>query len=476
MLGTLGISPSRIPAYRAVLDRMQCGTISVPLDYRDPNGTRITVALTRVPAVDQAHRLGSLAVNPGGPGQSGYLMPVQLISSSTVDAELNDRYDLIGFDPRGVGYSTKFDCPQAAPVMQPVGAITEAEARAMYDQQAANNKACGNADRAFLSTLTTLNVARDMDQIRAALGEPRLNFLGISWGTSLGAVYHTEFGANVGRMFLDSVAPPHFRMDAFNAARADAAEREFDRMAAWIAQRNDVYGFGTTAAQVKAAVVALRVQYDAGPKKFTDLSMTVDGSTVARNADVNTRLWPQSAQILAELRDSYTIATAPPTLKEVFGHDGSSSPPPAGTPEQLNTTMYQAAFCNNDPSRSDFATVWADYQAMQARDPAVGRANPFDAGCAGWPLPVQTYQLHRTDASVVLSGHLYESFSIYRWTPETRATIGGTVFTVSDDVHASVMRVPDCAAQVVSYFNTGQITHGCAGMPVPNDPPASGTS
>ncbi len=82
-------------------------------------------------------------------------------------------------------------------------------------------------------------------------------------------------------------------------------------------------------------------------------------------------------------------------------------------------------------------------------------------------LPVQTYRLHPTNAAVVLSGHLYESFSVYQWTPEMQAAIGGTIFTVSDDVHASVMRVPDCAAQVVSYFNTGQIAQGCAGSPVP---------
>jgi pimeloyl-ACP methyl ester carboxylesterase len=331
----------------------------------------------------------------------------------------------------------------------------------------AANTACGNANRAFLGSLTTLNVARDLDQIRAALGEPTLNFLGMSWGTSLGAVYHTEFAANVGRMFLDSVAPPRFRMNTFNAARADAAERDFDRMAAWMAHYNGVYGFGTTAAQVKAAVVALRVQYDTHPKTFTDLASTVDGSIVAQNADQNTRLWPQSAQILAELRDFYTRATAPPTLKEVYGNDGSSSTPPAGTPEQLNMTMYQAAFCNNDPSRSGFAATWAEYQATQTRDPATGRANQFDAGCAGWPLPVQSYHLHRTPASVVLSGHLYESFSVYQWTRAMQTAIGGTIFTVSDDVHVSVMRIPDCAAQLVSYFNTGQITQGCAGSPVP---------
>jgi pimeloyl-ACP methyl ester carboxylesterase len=471
VLRFIGVPDDQFPAAHALLSRMECGTVAVPLDYRDPTGPQITVALTRLRAVDQAHRLGILALNPGGPGGSGYLMPFQLLLSSPVDAQLNQRYDLIGFDPRGVGYSTSYNCPPlpSAPLPQPpVGPVTEAQARLIFAAQAAQNAACGNSNPAFLRSLTTLNVARDLDRIRVGLGERTMNFLGVSWGTWLGEVYHTAFAAHVGRMFLDSVAPPHFRLDTFTAQRADAAERDFDRMAAWLAAHNDVYGFGTTAVQVRVAVVALRARYDAGPKTFTDLAMPIDGSIVALTASQNSQAWPLAAEILKELRDSYTSATAPPTLKQVLGGGGQSTPPPAGVPARFNPTMGQSALCNEDPSRSDFRTAWAAYQAMLARDPATGRANPFSAGCAGWPLPVQEFQVHRTDASVVLSGHLYESVSVYRWTPQAQAAIGGTVFTVRDDVHGSVLREPDCAAQAVSYFDTGHLADGCAGAPVPD--------
>ena len=467
-----GVPDDRLPAYRALLDRMECGTVTVPLDYGRPDGPTISVALTRLRAVDQAHRLGVLALNPGGPGGSGYLMPADVLTTNAVDARLNQRYDLIGFDPRGVGYSTKYDCPPPAdPGPEPVaGPLTEARARAIFGAEAAANAACGNANPAFLHSLTTLNVARDLDRIRAALGEQRLNYLGVSWGTWLGEVYHTQFADHVGRMFLDSVAPPHFSLDSFTALRADGGERDFDRMAAWMAQHNDVYGFGTTAAQVRAAVAALVARYDAGPKTFTDLDglPPLDGTVVAVSASQNSRLWPVAAEVLKELRDSYTSPTAPPTLKQVIGGNGPRPLPPPGVPEEFNRTMGQAAFCNEDPSRSDFATAWAAYQAMLARDPATGRANGFDAGCAGWPLPVQEYQVHRTPASVVLAGHLYESVSVYQWTPQAQAAIGGTVFTVADDVHGSVLRVPACAAQALSYLDTGRIGRGCPGSPVPD--------
>jgi pimeloyl-ACP methyl ester carboxylesterase len=466
VLRYLGVPDDGISAYRAVLKRMECGTVSVPLDYRRPGGRKITVALTRLRAVDQAHRLGVLALNPGGPGGSGYLMPVNVLRTNSVDARLNQRYDLIGFDPRGVGYSTTFNCPQDSS-SEPVGPVTRAQAKAIFEAGAAHNASCGHAAPAFLRSLTTANVARDLDRIRAALGERRLNFLGVSWGTWLGEVYHTQFAAHVGRMFLDSVAPPHFRMDSFTALRADAAERDFDRMAAWIARHNDVYGFGTTTAQVKAALIAMRNRYDAHPKTFTDLNRPIDGSLVATAAGQNSQSWPLAAEALTELRDSHTSPTAPPAVKQLFG-GGSEETPPPGAPEQFNPTMGHTALCNEDPSRSDFATAWADYQAMLTRDPVTGRANPFSAGCGGWPLPVQEYQVHRTPASVVLSGHLYESVSVYQWTPQAQAAIGGTVFTVRDDVHASVLQVPACATQALSYLNTGRIGPGCAGSPIPD--------
>lgn len=474
VLRYLGVPDGGISAYRAVLNRMECGTVRVPLDYRRPGGRKITVALTRLRAVDPTHRLGVLALNPGGPGGSGYLMPANVLRTNSMDARLNQRYDLIGFDPRGVGYSTTFDCPQGSP-SAPVGPVTRAQAKAVFEAGAAHNASCGHADPAFLRSLTTANVARDMDRIRAGLGERRLSFLGVSWGTWLGEVYHTQFAAHVGRMFLDSVAPPHFRMDTFTALRADAAERDFQRMAAWTARHNDVYGLGATAAQVKAAVIALRDRYDAHPKTFTDLDRPIDGSLVATAAGQNSRSWPLAAEVLKELRDSYSSPTAPPAVRQALG-GGPEQPPPPGTPEQFNPTMGHAALCNEDPSRSAFTTAWAAYRAMLTRDPVTGRANPFGAGCAGWPLPVQEYRVHSTPASVVLSGHLYESVSVYQWTPQAQAAIGGTVFTVRDDVHASVLQAPACATQALSYLTTGRIGSGCAGLPIPDSTTPSTTS
>ena len=461
------VPPDRLDRFKELLARLECGSVSAPLDYGRPHGRQITVALTRLKALDQAHRLGSLALNPGGPGGSGYLMPVQLLAMGDA-VGLNERYDLIGFDPRGVGYSTKLNCSWSAgdPGPLPAGPLTREAARRVYDVQVQANAVCGRSDPAFLGQLTTANVARDLDRIRFGLRERRLNFVGVSWGTWLGVVYRDLFPAGVGRMFLDSVAIPRFSVVAFLDGRAAAAERNARRMTAWLAQRHDLYGFGTTPDQVRDAIVALRADYDASPRRFTDIDMTFDGEIIAEAASQNAQVWPLASQILKELRDA-TGPTAPPTVKEVIGEPSSPSEPPADLPEQMNRTMNRAAFCNEDPSRLGFDAAWATYQQRLADNPLTGRTGGFSAGCAGWPLPVQPVRLHPGGSSLVLSGHRYETPSPYEWTLQTKAIVGGQVYTVDDDVHGSVLREPACAADLVSYFDTGRIDGGCAGVQVP---------
>jgi len=470
------VPPDRRERFTALLARLECGTVSVPLDHSRPHGRQITVALSRLKARDQAHRLGSLALNPGGPGGSGYLMPVELLTMSDTNAGLNERYDLIGFDPRGVGYSTKVDCPPPTedPGPRPVGPISEEAARRLYDIEVRANATCGRSDPAFLGQLTTANVARDLDLIRVGLGERKLNFLGVSWGTWLGVIYRSLHPGSVGRMFLDSVAIPRFSLLAFENGRAAAAERNSLRFAAWIARHHDPYGFGTTPERVRDAIIALRADYDANPRRFTDLDRPIDGALIAVSASQDAPVWPLAGQVLKELREA-TGPTAPPTVKEVLG--GGQPPteppptePPADLPERYNPTMNQAAFCNEDSSRLGFDAAWAAYQERLARNPVTGRGGGFSAGCAGWPLPVQAVQLRPGGGSLVLSGHRYETPSPYEWTLQTKAIVGGKVYTVDDDSHGSVLQEPACAADVVSYFDTGRIDGGCAGVPVPDGP------
>jgi pimeloyl-ACP methyl ester carboxylesterase len=464
-----GITQDRLPEARALLDRLECGVIEVPLDYANPRGEHISVAVTRLAAEDPEHRLGSLAVNPGGPGGSGYLMPVDLVMSNEASAGLDDRYDLVGFDARGIGYSDTTDCGRQGGGPGAPGPLTEAAARALYDSAVAWNQACSQSDPGFVGELTTENVARDLDRIRRALGERTLNFLGVSWGTKLGTVYRSLFPDRVGRMFLDSVVHPVAGADEVADARAAAAERDFGRFAAWLAARDSVYGLGDTRAEVTAAVAGLVRAYDEAPHRYSDLPMAGDGALVARVAAQDSRAWERAGRALAELRDAAGDAdgAAPPTVRALLGAGASLPQLPAGAPEAFNATMRAAAECNEAAERPTFEEAWADYQERLAANPVTGRSGIFSAGCAGWSLPAQPAPVEASRGSLVLSGHRWESAAPYAWTPATRDLVGGRTYTVGDDVHGSAMRTGDCAADVVGYFETGRIDRGCAGSRVP---------
>jgi pimeloyl-ACP methyl ester carboxylesterase len=449
-----GVRDKELAEYRRLLDRLECGGLSVPQNYADPRGEQITIGVTRLKAADQEHRLGSLALNPGGPGGSGYLMPVEVVRKG---AELDRRYDLIGFDPRGVGHSTKVACPEEEGRPRP-GPVTEREARRLYGELVERNRECARSDPGFLGQLTTANVARDVDRIRAALDEPKISFYGVSWGTGLGAVLRSLFPGRVDRMWLDSVMHPDFWSDGISEDRPEAAGRDFQRMAAWIAERDAAYGLGASRGQVASTLEKMRRSYDADPLTFTDIDLTVDGHLISQVAGSASSLWPRAAQVLAELLDAEGPA-APPAVKEMFGGG-----PPAGGKDM---TAGLAFHCNEDTSATSFASGWSAYQERLKRYPVTAQATPFVPKCAGWPLHTEKPRLRPVGGSLMLSGHRYETATPYEWAPSMQAAIGGTLATIDDDVHGSALRVPGCAAKIVDYFETGRRTTTCPGVPIP---------
>jgi pimeloyl-ACP methyl ester carboxylesterase len=192
------------------VDGWQCGTIEVPLDYGDPAGQTIKIALTRHAASDDAERLGSLVVNPGGPGASGIDVVHGLLDQ--LPQELASRFDLVGFDPRGVGQSTAIDCitdkqMDAAADLDPTP-DTAAEIDAIIEQLSTTAAACAADQGELLAHLGTMSSARDLDRIREAVGDDKLTYLGFSYGTSLGATYADLFPDKVRALVLDGVVDP----------------------------------------------------------------------------------------------------------------------------------------------------------------------------------------------------------------------------------------------------------------------------
>ncbi|GGS66854.1 peptidase [Planobispora rosea] len=192
---------------------LQCGKLAVPLDYAEPDGEKIDIALLRIRATGPGERIGSLLFNFGGPGASGV---DTLAQAAKAFGSLGARYDLVGFDPRGVERSSGVRCGgnemmdrYTATDSAPGDETERAEIEQIYKEFAS---ACQETSGKVLPYVGTVSAARDMDRIREALGEAKLNYFGISYGTQLGAVYATKFPGKVGRFVLDAPLDPSVSM------------------------------------------------------------------------------------------------------------------------------------------------------------------------------------------------------------------------------------------------------------------------
>ena len=196
-----GATPEETERLRAY----QCGVAEVPLSYRDPTGQSIELAVGRLPAADPARRLGSLFWNPGGPGGSGRI-------PRPFSDELHARFDIVGFDPRGVAASTPVRCFESnAQAIELLGwdfPITLAQERRVVDLSRRATELCAQNGGPILEHMSTANVARDMDLLRQAVGDAQMTYLGYSYGTHIGEVYANLFPDQVRALTLDSVIDP----------------------------------------------------------------------------------------------------------------------------------------------------------------------------------------------------------------------------------------------------------------------------
>ncbi|GAA1697330.1 alpha/beta hydrolase [Kribbella yunnanensis] len=239
---------------------LTCATLQVPVDYRQPSGATVPLLITKQAAKDPSKRLGALFVNPGGPGGSGTIAAGILAAPdetgfTPLQPAVLDAYDVIGFDPRGVRHSAAISCAEPTyfptPQPDPDAAANRDTMWKLWDGYADR---CGDKVGALLPHLGTDNVARDMDRIRAALGEQKLNYLGFSYGTYLGAVYTELFPQRVGRMILDGNIDPTPPDVFYQAAMAQsvAFQKRLGTYLAWVAKYDAVFHLGTTVRAVRA--------------------------------------------------------------------------------------------------------------------------------------------------------------------------------------------------------------------------------
>jgi pimeloyl-ACP methyl ester carboxylesterase len=264
----------------------QCAYITVPLDYRNPTGRQILLAVSIVHA-DPSKRRGVLFLNPGGPGGAGLDMPrlfYFLLSNTLGDAAAQSvlaQYDLVGFDPRFVGHSTGATCGQTAEQADQM--FVPLQQNHSFDATSAFEKAVAadcaqNIGASTVPFATTANTARDMDTIRKRLGEDKINYFAWSYGTYLGAVYSTLFPDRTDRVILDSNVDPNWVWRQVFRAWGSGGALRWPDFANWAAANDATYHFGATADAVTATYFQLYDRADAQP--FSDPDLLGDATLV----------------------------------------------------------------------------------------------------------------------------------------------------------------------------------------------------
>ena len=375
---------------------VECATLRVPLDYAHPNGTQINLALDRLPASDPPHRIGSLLVNPGGPGAAGRPLPSELrqaaLAAGGSDAEVFARFDVVGFNTRGVSASTPaIDCGNATDQYQQADFAphTTQQRRLLVAETRSFVQACAQHSGDLLRFVDTTNVVRDMDRIRIALGEPTISYLGYSYGTLLGAAYAHLFPNRIRAVVLDSAVDPNTILNT--AASSSQSARDIDR--AFQAFARDCAAHPTCAFYSGGDPVGAYDRLSASVAGKALVVPSQPGRTVTQNQVVST-----VALALADLPESGPGLEA--ALVQAQSGDGS-----------LFAKLYDNSF-ERGPSGSNFLEVntvtdcidalgprgTAGYRALitriQAQEPRFGQAEiSTELPCAYWPVKPKPPQL-----------------------------------------------------------------------------------
>ncbi|MDG6108057.1 alpha/beta fold hydrolase [Dactylosporangium aurantiacum] len=439
---------------------VRCASVRVPLDYAHPAGRAIEIVVSRRPASDPARRRGVLLTTGGGPGGPGVPLPDQL--SHSLDAAVLAAYDLVGFDMRFVERSTPITCgrPTEEPGgfwvrvdgYQPFGA-TVAQAR-QFARDCARNAGWA------LPHATTANAARDIDIIRAALGEPRISYLGGSYAALLGAVYATLFPGRVDRLVLDSPPDSATIWRQYELDRTAAMEDNYGAFVAWVAANDAAYGFGATPDAAGAALTSLFRRAATEPIVAGDHAWTLDElGYLFVLATFFEQLWPVVALDVAAIRSG----SPPPIPLDIRA---SAAPGTPGVPADNHTAVNQVFRCADNAWPRDLRTYRRDLAVLGRAFPVYGPANANVGPCAFWPSARDNTVAVSADpagGALVLAAR-HDAAVPPANSLATRAAIrGARLVTVDRRVHVPLLSgqaTPCMTAAVTDYLVTGALPAG----------------
>jgi len=350
---------------------LQCATLTVPVDYAQPKGPSLALAVVRRPAAPTSQRLGALVVNPGGPGASG----VDLVRNGFGRADgFAVRFDIVSWDPRGVGQSQMLACGAGSAAFQRLDPDpSDATGLATLDQAAQGLAAdCASHVGPLLDHLGTDTTARDLEQLRRALGEPKLTYAGFSYGTAIGLAYAQRYPTRIRAMVLDGVVEPDWDLQQFLSVQTSALDQTLQRI------------FDACNADAHCPVHDAGAVYDQLAARLVDHPLAVAGGSVGA-ADLAT----------AAIETTYDPSSSSQTfLTALAAADVGEGGPVAALADRYrqavpNFMSYVAVLCVDLPHPVGAAAYQAMAQGLEARSPRLGGSVANELlPCAFWPAPV----------------------------------------------------------------------------------------
>ena len=441
-------------------DEGECAKLRVPIDYAKPSGPTIELAVNRQKATGT--KKGSLVVNPGGPGGSG--VDYAAAADTIVSSGVRESFDVVGFDPRGVQRSAAITCVGDAELDDLLGADPSPDNAAEQKELLATDKsfadACKKNAGPLLGHVSTAEAAKDMDVLRAALGEDKLDFLGKSYGTFLGASYADQFPKKVGRMVLDGVLPPDITMAELNAGQAKGFETALDAYLASCTKESDC-PLGNEPAAAK--------------KKLQEFLAGLDDKTIRAEGDSRidrlTEGWAVNG-IAAGLYDEASWPGLTDALRGAMNGDGTlllasgkqyAERNDDGTYNGNIMQVINAVTCLDRPAPTGGVATYEKETKALAKDAPTWGSQLAWAGaiCADWPVKA-TGEAKPVKAAgsgpIVVVGTTRDPATPYEWSERLEKQLeNGRLVSYDGDGHTAYGRGSECVDSAIdSYLLEGK--------------------
>lgn len=435
---------------------LECATVQVPLDWSDPAGPTISIAINRRLADNQGDRIGSLLLNPGGPGGSG----LELLEyfEPTAGASLLEHFDLIGFDPRGVGESSPVNCGDGALLdsfyVRDFVVEDEADLQTSKEMSAELAASCRALTGALIANVDTVSVARDMDVLRAVLGDEKLYYLGYSYGTQLGATYAEIYPDHVGRLVLDGAVDILLDSEESSLRQAEGFENALGNFIDWCLGRPESCPLQGPAENARKQIAQLALDARAEPLP-SDGTVPVNGNLMIYGIVVtlyDEASWEYLEIALTEALERDTARTFYELANFYLDRDGMT-----GEYLSNSTPVFTAINCLDAPQEEWTIKQQLEFaQSVNEVSPTFGWWFSGSAGCLGWPFAadqrVESLDNAKTAAPMLVVGTTNDPATPYQWAVSLAEDLGATLLTYEGEGHTAYGRSNLCITDAVDGY------------------------